>query len=137
MIKNTKNLSFTFSPKALLLAVPAIVLFRIQEFLLSLGSSVTLVFGIYTTLEKQKNYTNFKNFTHTKLNCLTVLECETPKTYYLFFKEQLITYYTNILSLYKRNTFNYFRRVTYCIHCVFRQVLSDRFINFQRDYFLI
>jgi len=110
MIKNTKNLSFTFSPKALLLVVPTIVPFRIQKFLVSLGSLVTLVLSINTTFEKQENYINFKNFTHTKLNCLTVLEYETPKTYYLLLKELLE--YTNILSLFKLNTFNYFRRDT-------------------------
>ena len=113
MIKNTKNLSFTFSPKALLSAVPAVFPFRIQEFLFSLGSLVDFGFrSCITILEKQENYINFKNFTHTKLNCLTVLECETPKTYYLVIKEQLINYYTNILSLFKRNTFNYIRRDT-------------------------
>jgi len=102
MISKLKQFSFTFSPKALLSVVPTVVPFRIQKFLVSLGSLVvTLVFGIYTTFEKQENYINFKNFTHTKLNCFTVLECETPKTYYLFFKE-LITYYTNILSLLKK-----------------------------------
>ena len=89
-IKNIKNFRFTFSPKALLSVVPTVVLFRIQKFLVSLGSLVD--FGsrsCITTFEKQENYINFKNFIHIKLNCLTVLECETPKTYYLFFKELL------------------------------------------------
>ena len=109
MIKNTKNLSFTFSPKALLSVVPTVVPFRIQEFLFSLGSLVDFGFrSCITILEKQENYINFKNFTHTKFNSLTVLECETPKTYYLFLKE--LIYYTNAFSLFKLNAFNYLRR---------------------------
>ncbi|KKL17035.1 hypothetical protein LCGC14_2489590 [marine sediment metagenome] len=69
MIKNTKNLSLTFSPKALLSVVPTVVPFGIQKFLFSLGSLVeTLVFGIFTTFEKQENYINFRVlFTKVKL----------------------------------------------------------------------
>ena len=90
MIKNTKNLSFTFSPKALLSVVPTVVPYGIQEFLFSLGSLDDFGYrSLFTTLEKQENYINFKNFTYTKLNCLTVLECKTTKTHYLVFKELL------------------------------------------------
>ena len=104
MIKNTKNLRFTFSPKAFLSVVPTVVPFRIQEFLFSLGSLVDFGFrSCITILEKQENYINFKNFTYTKLNSLTVLECRTPKTYYLVIKEQLLNYYSNLLSLFKLN----------------------------------
>lgn len=126
MIKNTKNLSFTFSPKALLSVVPTVVVLniieKIQEFLFSLGSLayLHLVFDTgsylskkFTTLEKQENYINFEDFTCTKLNSLTVLECRTNKLHYLFLKELLlINYYTNVLSLFKLNSFNYLRRVT-------------------------
>jgi len=108
MIKKLNKFSFTFSPKALISVVPTVVPYGIQEFLFSLGSLVDFGFrSCFTTLEKQENYINFKNFNHTKLNCLTVLEYETPKTYYLVIKELL-----NILSYYKRNIFNNFRRVT-------------------------
>ena len=90
MIKNTKNLSFTFSSKALLFGRPDRSLLRDTRVLLSLGffTSKTDCYCLPVILSsKEKNYINFKNFTYTKLNSLTVLEYRTPKTYYLFFKE--------------------------------------------------
>ena len=107
MIKNTKNLSFTFSPRALLSVGTTVVFYEIQEFLFSLGSLVysnlVLALSSFTTLEKQENYINSEDFIYTELNCLTVLEYRTSKIHYLVIKEQLINYYTNILSLLKKN----------------------------------
>ena len=64
MIKNTKNLSFTFSPRALLSVVPTVVnltkVRKIQEFLFSLGSPDDFGSRSITTLEKQENYINFR-----------------------------------------------------------------------------
>ena len=79
--------------------------FRFLRFLKTVSIIFNTSYSCPIYYQKLKNYINFKNFTHTKLNSLTVLECETPKTYYLFFKEQLI-----ILSEDMRNTFNYFKR---------------------------
>jgi len=98
MIKNTKQFSFIFSPKALLSVVPTVVPFRIQKFLVSLGSLVvTLVFGIYTTFEKQENYINFRVL----LTRVKQFDCFLCKTTYSELLKELITYYINILSLFK------------------------------------
>ena len=106
MIKNTKNLSFTFSPKALLPVVPTVVSFEIQKFLFSLGSLVTLVFGIFTTFEKQENYINFRVLL-TKVKQFDCFLCKT--TYSGLLKE--LTYYTNIFSLFKRKPLKIWRNV--------------------------
>ena len=144
MIKNTKNLSFTFSPKALLSVVPTVVSYEIQEFLFSLGSLVSLylvfVSGSYlrkkfTTLEKQENYINFEDFTYTKFNCLTVLKCRTNKLHYLFLKE-LFYYYTNMFSLFKLKPLkilvsDYIRQPS--ADLVSDSLLLKRIISCQRD----
>jgi len=99
MIKNIKNLSFTFSPKALLSVVPTVVLFRIQEFLFSLGSLADFGFrSCVTILEKQENYINFRVL----LTRVKQFNCFLCKTTYSELLKELFNYYTNILSLFKR-----------------------------------
>ena len=109
MIKNTKNLSFTFSPKALLSVVPTVVSYEIQEFLFSLGPFVYLnlvfVLSFYYSL-KQKNYINFRVLL-TKVKLFNSFTCKT--TYSELFKE--LTYYTNIFSLFKRKPLKIWRNV--------------------------
>ena len=108
MIKNLNKFRFTFSPKALLFGCPNRSLLRDIRVLFSLGffSSKSYCLCLPVILsKKEKNYINFKNFTNTKLNCLTVLECKTTKTYYLIIKEPICSIF-NILSLLKRNPLN-------------------------------
>ena len=116
MFNIIKNLSFTFSPRALLSVVPTVVSNEILEFLFSLGFSDYLHLVLATSSHqyfqpceinnsrKQKNYINFENFIYKKLNCLTVLVCKTTKTHYSVVKE------LNVLLLYMRQklkkTFN-------------------------------
>jgi len=103
MFKNTKNLNFTFSPKAFLSVVPTVVSFEIQEFaffrslttfLTTLGNRVTIL-TLEFYLQKFKLFNSFLY-----------------KTTYSKFLKELINYYTNILSLFKRNTFKNVRRVS-------------------------
>jgi len=109
MIKNTKNLSFTFSPKALLLAVPAIVPFGIQKFLFSLGSLVDFGFrSCVATFEKQENYINFRVL-RTRVKQFDCFLCKT--IYSEFLKELLFKHYSEILSLYKKKIKNNLRRI--------------------------
>ena len=125
MSKETKQIRFTFSPKALISAVPA-VSFRdlsrkIQEFLFSLGSLVYLhlvfVTGSYqskkfTTLEKQENYINFRVLL-TRVKQFNCFLCKT--TYSELLKEllkELLNSITDIFCKSKRKT-SIFRNFLY------------------------
>ena len=94
MLSKLKKISLTFSPKAFLLAVPAIVPFGIVEFLIfRISPSKTDCLCLPVVLSTKKEiYINFEDFTYTKLNSLTVLECRTNKLHYLVFKELSILY---------------------------------------------
>jgi len=101
MIKKIKNLSFTFSSKALLSVVPTVVLFRILEFrFFSLFTSKTYCYCSPVILsKKEKRYINFRVLL-TRVELFNSFLCKT--TYSELLKE-LFNYYTNILSLFKRN----------------------------------
>ena len=94
MIKNIKNLSFTFSPKAFLSVVPTVVPFRIQEFTFFRSLTTFL-----TTLENRVTILTLEFY----LQKFKLFDSFLCKTTYSELLKELFNYYTNILSLFKRN----------------------------------
>jgi len=92
MIKNIKNLSFTFSSRAFLSVVPTVVPFGIQEFTFFRSLTTFL-----TTLENRVTILTLEFYLQ-KVKLFNSFLCKT--TYSELLKE-LIYYYTNILSLFK------------------------------------
>ncbi len=89
MSKNIKQISLTFSPKALLSCRPGSSLFRDIRVLFSLGffSSKTDCHCLPVVLsKKEKNYINFRVL-HTKVKLFNSFTCKT--TYSLLVKELL------------------------------------------------
>ena len=88
MIKNTKNLSFTFSPKAFLSVVPTVVSYEIQEFTFFRSLTTFL-----TTLENRVTILTLEFYLQ-KFKLFNSFLC---KTIYSELLKELIKYYTNIL----------------------------------------
>jgi hypothetical protein len=93
-LKVFKKFSLTFSPKALLfLRSVGSLITQILEFCIFrfFPSKSYVIFCLPVVLsKKEKNCINFENFTYTKCNCLTVLECKTTKTHYSVLKELVV-----------------------------------------------
>ena len=110
MIKKLNRFSFTFSPKALLSGRPDRRSFQTIRVLFSLGSfsskSYCLCLPVVLS-KKEKDYINLRVL----LTKVKQFNCFLCKTTYSELLKELIMYYINILSLFKRNVFNYLRRV--------------------------
>jgi len=109
MIKNTKNLSFTFSPKAFLSVVPTVVPYGIVEFLIfRISPSKTDCYCSPVVLStKEEIYINFRVL----LTKVKQFDCFLCKTTYSELLKELIPKYTKIIITLQEKTFNYFRRV--------------------------
>ena len=110
MIKNTRNLSFTFSSRALLFGRPDRRSLQTIRVLFSLGSfsSKSDCHCLPVVLsKKEKDYINFRVLL-TEVKLFNSFIC---KTSYSELLKELTYYYTNMFSLFKRNTFNFFKRI--------------------------
>ena len=108
MLRKLKKFSLIFSPKALLFlrSVGSLVKNQILEFLFfrtSLGETYCYCLPVVLS-KKEEVYINFRVL-HTKVKLFNSFTCKT--TYSELLKELI-----NILSIDKRKTFNYFRRIT-------------------------
>jgi len=101
MLSELKKFSFTFSPKAFLSVVPTVVPFGIQEF-----NFFRFFITFLTTLENRRTILTLEFYLQ-KVKLFNSFLCKT--TYSELLKE-LTYYYTNMFSLFKRNTFNYFKK---------------------------
>ena len=97
--------------------VPTVGLCRLLEFyFFRFFSSKTYCYCSPVVLSnKEKNYINFEDFTYTKLNCFTVLECKTTKIHYLIVKE--LQYYIQCIFTFQGKIFNYLENCTISSLC--------------------
>ncbi len=105
MLKKLKILVLHSLQRRYFLAVPSIVPYGIIEFLIfRISPSKTDCYCLPIILSiKEEIYINFRVLL-TRVKQFNCFLCKT--TYSELFKELIIKYYTNILSLVKRNTLN-------------------------------